>query len=85
MVCLNASWFVEKRHLLKMSSASLPALMSGEREAKTPVVAATSSSQTLLEELDLRQDEVLAQLDALNLRIEQVLRECAATVQREAA
>ncbi len=59
--------------------------MSGEREAKTPIVAAASSSQTLLEELDLRQDEVLAQLDALNLRIEQVLRECAATVQRDAA
>ena len=31
---------------------------------------------TLLEELDARQDELLAELDRLNLRLEQVIREC---------
>ena len=46
---------------------------------------ANSSSQTLLEELDARQDEVLAKLDELNLRLEQVLRQCGPLVEREAA
>jgi hypothetical protein len=31
---------------------------------------------TLLEELDARQDDLLAELDRLNARLEQVLREC---------
>ena len=31
--------------------------------------------QTLLEELDSRQDQVLAELEALNTRLEQVLKE----------
>ncbi|MCO6455974.1 MAG: hypothetical protein J5I93_11810 [Pirellulaceae bacterium] len=32
--------------------------------------------RTLLEELDLRQNEVLAQLDELNARVEQLIKEC---------
>ena len=39
--------------------------------------------QTLLEELDSRQDQVLAELEALNARLEQVLKEF--TVVRPAA
>ena len=35
-----------------------------------------SEKRTLLEELDARQDEVLEQLDALNERIESLLKEC---------
>ena len=31
---------------------------------------------TLLEELDARQDELLAELDRLNLRLEQVIGQC---------
>ena len=38
--------------------------------------AASTSSQSLLEELDARQDEILAQLEELNARIERVLKEC---------
>jgi hypothetical protein len=38
-------------------------------------MSADLPSQTLLEELDARQDEVLAELDALNRRLEQVLKE----------
>ncbi|MDX1944690.1 MAG: hypothetical protein SFU86_04720 [Pirellulaceae bacterium] len=34
--------------------------------------------QTLLAELDARQDELLAELDRLNARIEAVLRDCLA-------
>ena len=37
---------------------------------------ASNSSQSLLEELDARQNEILDQLDELNARIERVLREC---------
>jgi hypothetical protein len=37
---------------------------------------ASNSSQSLLEELDTRQDEILAQLEELNARVERVLREC---------
>ena len=37
---------------------------------------ASTSSQSLLEELDTRQDEILAQLEELNARIERVLKEC---------
>jgi hypothetical protein len=33
-------------------------------------------SQSLLEELDARQNELLDELDILNSRIEQVLRDC---------
>ena len=39
-------------------------------------MSASISSQSLLEELDARQNEVLEQLDALNSRIERVLKEC---------
>lgn len=35
-------------------------------------------SQSLLAELDARQDELLGELDQLNQRIEQVLRDCLA-------
>jgi regulator of replication initiation timing len=35
----------------------------------------TATSPTLLDELDERQDEVLAQLDQLNARIEKLLEE----------
>ncbi len=34
-----------------------------------------SDAQSLIEEIDARQDEVLAQIDALNTRIEQLLEE----------
>jgi len=37
-----------------------------------------SEKRTLLEELDARQDEVLEQLDALNVRIESLLNACLA-------
>jgi hypothetical protein len=37
---------------------------------------ASTSSQSLLEELDTRQNEILDQLEALNARIERTLREC---------
>jgi hypothetical protein len=37
---------------------------------------ASSSSQSLLEELDARQNEILDQLEELNARIERVLKEC---------
>ncbi len=37
---------------------------------------ASTSSQSLLEELDLRQNEILDQLEELNVRIERVLKEC---------
>jgi hypothetical protein len=37
-----------------------------------------SEKRNLLEELDARQDDVLAQLDQLNARIEAVLNECLA-------
>ena len=37
---------------------------------------ASTSSQSLLEELDTRQNEVLEQLEELNARIERVLKEC---------
>lgn len=36
---------------------------------------ASTSSQSLLEELDARQNEILDQLDELNARIERVLKE----------
>ncbi len=36
----------------------------------------TPQKRTLLDELDERQNEVLARLDELNLRIESVLQEC---------
>ena len=36
---------------------------------------ASTSSQSLLEELDARQNEILDQLEALNARIERVLKE----------
>ena len=39
-------------------------------------MSASTSSQSLLEELDARQDEVLEQLEKLNARIERVLKEC---------
>lgn len=42
------------------------------RSMTTPL----SEKRTLLEELDTRQDEVLEQLDALNERIEALLKEC---------
>jgi len=38
---------------------------------------ASTPSPTLLEEIDAQQDELLDQLDALNTRIERVLKECA--------
>ena len=41
--------------------------------------AASTSSQSLLEELDARQDEILAQLEELNARIERVLKDCLPT------
>jgi len=68
-----------------MAIASVTTSAHGDKEVKVPVVSVAGSSQTLLEELDARQEEVLAQLEALNLRIEQVLRECAPAVQSEAA
>lgn len=34
--------------------------------------------QTLLEEIDTQQNELLDQLDALNVRIETILRDCVA-------
>ena len=37
---------------------------------------ASISSQSLLEELDVRQNEILDQLEELNARIERVLKEC---------
>lgn len=37
---------------------------------------ASTSSQSLLEELDARQNEILDQLEALNARLERVLKEC---------
>ncbi|MFN0020522.1 MAG: hypothetical protein ACKVP0_19870 [Pirellulaceae bacterium] len=37
---------------------------------------ASTSSQSLLEELDSRQNEILDQLEELNARIERVLKEC---------
>jgi len=37
--------------------------------------SASTSSQSLLEELDARQNEVLDQLDELNARLERVLKE----------
>jgi hypothetical protein len=37
---------------------------------------ASIASQTLLDEIDAQQDEVLSQLDALSARIESVLQEC---------
>lgn len=37
---------------------------------------ASTSSQSLLEELDARQNEVLDQLDELNAQVERVLKEC---------
>ena len=37
---------------------------------------ASTSSQSLLEELDARQNEILDQLEELNARIERVLKEC---------
>ena len=37
-----------------------------------------ADQRTLIEELDARQDEVLAQLDELNQRIEKLLTECLA-------
>jgi hypothetical protein len=37
---------------------------------------ASISSQSLLEELDVRQNEILDQLEELNTRIERVLKEC---------
>lgn len=39
-------------------------------------MSASISSQSLLEELDARQNEVLEQLEQLNTRIERVLKEC---------
>ena len=41
-----------------------------------PMSTASTSAQSLLEELDTRQDEILDQLDELNARIERVLKEC---------
>ncbi|MGI8979168.1 MAG: hypothetical protein ACR2FY_08080 [Pirellulaceae bacterium] len=40
---------------------------------------ASTPSQSLLEELDARQNEILDQLDELNARIERVLKECLPT------
>ena len=37
---------------------------------------ASTSAQSLLEELDTRQNEILDQLEELNARIERVLKEC---------
>ena len=37
---------------------------------------ASTSAQSLLEELDARQNEILDQLEELNARIERVLKEC---------
>ena len=37
---------------------------------------ASNSSQSLLEELDARQNEILDQLEELNARIERVLKDC---------
>jgi hypothetical protein len=37
---------------------------------------ASTSSQSLLEELDTRQNEILDQLEELNARIERVLKDC---------
>ena len=37
-----------------------------------------ADQRTLIEELDARQDEVLAQLDELNQRIEKLVAECLA-------
>ncbi len=62
-----------------MSSLSGSAALASEKEVKQPMTA-SPGSLTLLEELDQRQDEVLAALEALNLRIEQVLKECAPQV-----
>jgi hypothetical protein len=40
---------------------------------------------SLLDELDARQNELLDELDRLNVRIEQVLRECLTSGDRSAA
>jgi hypothetical protein len=40
-----------------------------------PMQSQPSSQPTLLEQLDARQNDVLAELDALNQRIEQVLKQ----------
>ena len=37
---------------------------------------ASTSAETLLEQIDAQQNELLDQLDALNGRIERVLKEC---------
>lgn len=41
-------------------------------------MAENSSEQSLLEDLDARQDEILAALDELNARIERLLNDCLA-------
>lgn len=46
-------------------------IVDGETPAANPM--------TLLEELDVRQEEVLAQLDDLNAKIERLLLECSST------
>ena len=42
----------------------------------SPMSTASTSAQSLLEELDARQNEILDQLEELNARIERVLKEC---------
>lgn len=51
-------------------------IVDGETPAANPM--------TLLEELDVRQEEVLAQLDDLNAKIERLLLECSHTRGHEA-
>jgi len=61
--CLSRRWDSQSIYL-ELSSVAFP------------MSTASSSSQSLLEELDTRQNEILDQLDELNARIERVLKEC---------
>lgn len=81
MTLVTSCRFIDRKKatLHAMPAVSGTAAVATEKEARQPLTV-NPGSLTLLEELDQRQDEVLAALDALNLRIEQVLKECAPAV-----
>ena len=64
------------RMLYPPRTACWPCCASSAESLVAPARMNDLPRLTLLEELDARQDELLAELDRLNLRLEQVIGQC---------
>jgi len=62
-----------------MGQAECPTEVPTPFGLSSAMSTASTSAQSLLEELDTRQNEILDQLEELNARIERILKECLST------